>query len=176
MALPAELRIKVYCHLFSGAILVSGPYGGPEDIDYDSPITPLGDFPDLDNIWGSGSLPGVLTVSKEVRNEALPVFARKLLPFFGEGAEHYIAYIPDVYLEHAAEAVLDAKFEGQVTELLLPRLRALYVRDCFGWIEDCTDPDKIPEAKLLDEFIWVIDPDDMDRVAWRGIMMRQSQK
>lgn len=81
----------------------------------------------------------------------------------------FISSIPVRYLDEVETAVVDGEYEGQVTEISLPRLRKLYVRDWFGHYEPLRP--SLSDQQVVDEILSL----PPTREAMQGNKMRIEQ-
>lgn len=125
MNLPGEIRLIVYGYLFEGSVLsASGPGIAPVTGWMWSSVeeTCASLRCNVDHFYNSGALPGILTVSKALRQEAMPVFAiSTLFDVTGYGTERR-RHMPVAYLANVTSACI----YYNDTEIDLPSLPNLH--------------------------------------------------
>lgn len=146
--LPPEMRRLVYERLFEGAYLspawecscLSCKFG-ISTADHD-----LYSTPSTITRYCSGNLPGILTASKAIRAEALPVFGKNVILLFCKAADDFdVPAMPRHYLAECKTAVLAYDCEVRVDEVRMPKLRTLHVslggvgKDLDLWVPDDDD-------------------------------------
>lgn len=128
--LPPEIRHIVYEQLFAGSYL-----------ELEERACNCSDTRHLPVFW-SGRLPGVLTATKLIREEALPIFSACLTPITYDVVPSSVATkIPAHYLEKCEVALIDEQSYGLLDTTQLPSLKELHVHLC--WDPECLgDPDQ----------------------------------
>lgn len=123
MKLPPEIRTLVYEHFFSNVLLQSRPY------TYNPRMLCCGTEP-TDHYWSS-YLPSILSVSKVIRSEALPIFLSNMRIGFPQGTcFNDIHLIPQQYRDAAKMVYINPKMGVYLNELWLPSLEEVRVRIC----------------------------------------------
>lgn len=141
--LPTEVRILVYKQLFRGMFLTAGKrchcLGYAKTIPGDEGHELIPDYKGDDffpggeheitkaRIFEPGRLPNILTVSKTVRDEALPVFAKSITLFFHNTYDEQVQRVPKVYLASARSAIIQSACDIRVDKTLMPNLRTLHI-------------------------------------------------
>lgn len=143
MSLPSEVRVLVYKELFRGMFLSGGKrcqclgyaktvpgHEGHQFIpDYDGDDTSPGREHEitLARVCEPGRLPDVLTVSKSVRDEALPVFSQSITLFLHCEDDKILQRLPKDYLSRTQSAILQNGCDAHVDKALMPNLRTLHI-------------------------------------------------
>ncbi|KPI35653.1 uncharacterized protein AB675_4796 [Cyphellophora attinorum] len=133
LGLPAELRLIIYDHSFRGSILFDRELSIDDKTAASDEAAPASDeygrdlyeSLQIDNDREKGfrdRFPGVLLVSKTVRDEALPVYGRSVLLSVGlKEGKCLIPRIPAEYRSHIRSVLISfylPRYEGDVAVLL----------------------------------------------------------
>lgn len=125
MDLPPEMRRLVYKQLFKPALLAPKPNCGCSLHTGGLPTAEKQKPGDITN-YSSGTIPGLLSVCRAVRAEALPTFEQSINLIFCPVLDAVDA-MPQRYLTCARSAILGWDREVRVDEVRMPNLRTLHV-------------------------------------------------
>lgn len=136
--LPPEIRRIVYKQLFGGSYL-----------ELEERPCSCSDSTRASVFW-SGRLPGVLTASKLIREEALPIFSACLTPVtYDLFPSTAAAEIPAHYLKGCKVALIDEQSYGLLDTTQLPSLNELRVHLC--WDPECLGGPQESDLDVTDE-------------------------
>lgn len=118
LALPIEIRTLVYQALFQDYHL---------HIDIPQRLnSTLGERAALS---AGASVPGILLVSKALRNEALPYFSKHLVAVFHN--QHGTRQVPNVYLHRTKTAIVHSINTKYINDVTMPKLELILVEEFF---------------------------------------------